>query len=120
MTAIIFPISQYPQQGQQLPPPLMHQHSNQQQQSNQPNQLMANLAALAGVMSPQGNPMWAPGPFQDNSGKSCKVLKVAFSRKGLRGKVDEKSGKAAILKTLSKKSHLYCFIGLQMTKFKIK
>ena len=47
------------------------------------------------------------------------LLKVAFSRKGLRGKVDEKSEKAAILKTLSRKSYLYCFIVLQMTKFKI-
>ena len=44
--------------------------SNQQQQSNQ-TQLMANLAALAGLAGPQSNPMWAPqsGPFQDNAGK---------------------------------------------------
>ena len=44
--------------------------SNQQQQSNQ-TQLMANLAALAGLAGPQSNPMWAPqsGPFQDNTGK---------------------------------------------------
>lgn len=43
--------------------------SNQQQQSNQ-TQLMANLAALAGLAGPQSNPMWAPqsGPFQDNAG----------------------------------------------------
>ena len=49
----------------------------------------------------------------------ARSLKVAFSRKGLRGKVEEKLEKAAILKTLSRKSHLYCFIGLQMTKIKI-
>ena len=48
---------------------------------------------------------------------SHKLVKVAFSGKGLRGKVDEKSEKAANLETL-KKSLLYCFIGLQMTKFK--
>ena len=33
--------------------------------------------------------------------------------------MDKTSEKAAILKTLSRKCHLYCFIGLQMTKFKI-
>ena len=32
--------------------------------------------------------------------------------------MEEKSEKVAILKTLSRKSYLYCFIGLQMTKFK--
>ena len=82
-----------PTPQQQPPPPLMHQYSNQlgsralvdsnqlgsralvdsnqQQQSNQ-TQLMANLAALAGLAGPQSNPMWAPqsGPFQDNAGKS--------------------------------------------------
>lgn len=80
-----------PTPQQQPPPPLMHQYSNQlgsralvdsnqlgsralvdsnqQQQSNQ-TQLMANLAALAGLAGPQSNPMWAPqsGPFQDNTG----------------------------------------------------
>ena len=40
------------------------------------------------------------------------LLKVAFSQKELRGKVDEKSEKGAILKTLSRKSHLFCLIGL--------
>jgi len=39
-------------------------------------------------------------------------LKVAFSRKGFRGKMDEKLEKAAILKTLSRKSYFYRFIGL--------
>ena len=47
------------------------------------------------------------------------VLKVDFSWKGFRGKVDEKSEKAAILKTLPSKSYLYCFIWLHITKFKI-
>ena len=46
-------------------------------------------------------------------------LKGSFFSKGFRGKVDEKWEKAAILKTLSRISYLYCFIGLQMTKFKI-
>ena len=32
--------------------------------------------------------------------------------------MEEKSEKVAILKTLSRKSYLYCFIGLQMTKLK--
>ena len=45
-------------------------------------------------------------------------LKVDFSQKGFREKGDEKSEKAAILKNLSRKTYLYCFIGLQMTKIK--
>ena len=53
-------------QGQQLNPPpnlpLMHQQRNQ-------TQFMANMAALAGVMAPNSNPMWAPTPpLQDNFG----------------------------------------------------
>ena len=50
--------------------------------------------------------------------KNCTTLNAAYSRKGFRGKVEEKSEKVAILKTLLRKSYLYCFIGLQMTKFK--
>ena len=46
------------------------------------------------------------------------VLKAAFSRKVSRGKVEEKSEKVAILTTLLKESYRYCFIGLQMTRFK--
>jgi len=59
-------------QGQQLNPPpnlpLMHQYMNQQP-GNQ-TQFMANMAALAGVMAPGSNPMWAPAPPQDNLGLS--------------------------------------------------
>ena len=94
-----------PTPQQQPPPPLMHQYSNQlgsralvdsnqlgsralvdsnqQQQSNQ-TQLMANLAALAGLAGPQSNPMWAPqsGPFQDNTGKHPSPFFLLFDRKG--------------------------------------
>ena len=54
-----------------------------------------------------------------NNWQFVQWIKEAYSWKGLREKVDEKSEKGAILKTLSRKSHLYCFIGLQMTKFKV-
>jgi len=50
--------------------------------------------------------------------QNCRMLKAAFCRKGFRGKVGEKSEKVAILKHLSRKSYLYCLIGLQMTEFK--
>jgi len=79
-----------PQQyhGQQLNPPpnlpLMHQSLNHQQRnpgapgnpvipgnlgnSGNQTQFMANMAALAGVMVPGSNPLWAPTPPQDNIG----------------------------------------------------
>ena len=39
-------------------------------------------------------------------------FKVDFSQKGFIGKVDEKSERAAILKTFLRQSYLHCFIGL--------